>query len=72
MPWFNDVMRDQGFGGTPTTDTLLRDDVYFVNKDDFTRDLLVADMVSLYGDNIRLEQLDTIGDGLRVYRFILN
>lgn len=72
MPWFNDVMRDQGFGGTPTTDTLLRDDVYFVNKDDCTRDLLVADMVSLYGDSIRLEQLDAIGDGLRVYRFILN
>lgn len=71
MPWFDDVMREQGFGGTPTTDTLLRDDVYFVNKDDYTRDLLIADMQSLYGEDVTIEQVDTIGDGLRVYRFTL-
>lgn len=71
MPWFDDVMRVQGFGGTPTTDSLLRDDVLFVNKDDFTRDLLIEDMKNLYGDGIGIELVNMIGDDLRVYRFTL-
>lgn len=71
MPWFDDVMRAQGFGGTPTTDSLLRDDVLFVNKDDFTRDLLIEDMKNLYGDGIDMELVNMIGDDLRVYRFTL-
>lgn len=69
MPWFDDAMRAQGFGGTPTTDSLLRDDVLFVNKDDFTRDLLIEDMKSLYGDGIGIELVNMIGEDLRVYRF---
>lgn len=71
MPWFDDVMRVQGFGGTPTTDSLLRDDVLFVNKDDFTRDLLIEDMKNLYGDGIGTELVNMIGEDLRVYRFTL-
>lgn len=71
MPWFDDVMRAQGFGGTPTTDSLLRDDVLFVNKDDFTRDLLIEDMKNLYGDGIDIELVNMIGEDLRVYRFTL-
>lgn len=71
MPWFDDVMRARGFGGTPTTDSLLRDDVLFVNKDDFTRDLLIEDMKNLYGDGIGIELVNTIGEDLRVYRFTL-
>ena len=71
MPWFNDVMKSQGFGGTPTTNSLLRDDVLFVNKDDFTRDLLIEDMKNLYGDGIGIELVNTIGEDLRVYRFTL-
>lgn len=69
MPWFDDVMREQGFGGVPTTDTLLNENALFVNKDDYTRDLLVKDMRNLYGPGLEIEQVDTIGDGLRVYRF---
>ena len=65
MPWFNDVMKSQGFGGTPTTNSLLRDDVLFVNKDDFTRDLLIEDMKNLYGDGIGIELVNTIGEDLR-------
>lgn len=71
MPWFNDVMMVQDFGGTPTTDSLLRDDVLFVNKDDFTRDLLIEDMRNLYGNGIGIELVNMIGEDLRVYRFTL-
>lgn len=72
MPWFDDVMRVQGYGGTPTTDSLLRDDVLFVNKDDLTRDLLMGDMRSLYGVGVGIELVNVIGEDLRVYRFTLD
>ena len=72
MPWFDDVMKSQGFGGVPSTDSLLRDNVLFVNKDDFTRDLLIEDMKSLYGDDVGIDLVCMIGEGLRVYRFTLD
>ena len=59
------------FWWIPTTNSLLRDDVLFVNKDDFTRDLLIEDMKNLYGDGIGIELVNTIGEDLRVYRFTL-
>ena len=70
MDWFDNIMKKQGFGGTPTTATLLEDYALFVNKSDVTRDLLLEDMRNLYGSDINIEQVDTIGDGLRVYRFV--
>lgn len=70
MSWFDESMREQGFGGRPTTETLLSGKALFVNLSDTTRDLLVKDMRNLYGPDIDIEQVDTIGNGLRVYNFV--
>lgn len=65
--WFEDVMRDAGFDGLPTSKDLLDPRVRFVCRSDDTLDLMVSYLSGLYGD-VEAELDTSLGSGVNIYR----
>lgn len=69
--WFADAMREQGLGGHPTSDDLLRENVRFVSASEERCNLLLRYMRNRYGSSVAMQQVDSITDEIKVYRFVL-
>ena len=69
--WFADAMREQGLDGRPTSDDLLGENVRFVSASEERCDLLLRYMRNRYGSSVEMQQVDSITDEIKVYRFVL-
>ena len=69
--WFEDVMRDAGFDGLPTSEDLLDQRVRFVCGSGDTLDLMLSYLSGLYGD-VEAELDTSLGSGVNICRLKLS
>lgn len=68
--WCDEAMRAAGFDGLPTSEDFFDDNVRFVSANESICDLLLRYMRNTFGEDVQMEQVDTIDGGMSVYRFV--
>lgn len=67
--WFGDAMKEVGLEGKPTSEDLLKDNVCFVTASDDTCELLLKYMKDRFGESVKIYEVDSITDEIKVYKF---
>lgn len=66
--WFDEALKEAGFGGRPTSEDLLSDNVRFVSGSRETDETMLRYMNDTFG-SVEMRLVETLSDGVFIYQF---